>query len=79
MEDRVVEITATEKNKEKRFKWIEDSLWNNIECTDIRIMGVPEGEERKGKKTLEEIIVEDFPDMGEETLKLRKRRESHTG
>ena len=42
-------------------------------------MGVPEGEERKGKKTLEEIIVEDFPDMGEETLKLRKRRESHTG
>ena len=47
----------------------EDSLkdlWDNIKCTNIRIIGVPEGEEReKGlEKIFEEIIVENFPNMG---------------
>ena len=41
----------------------EDSLrdhWDNIKCTNIRIIGVPEGEEReKGPEEIfEEIIVE---------------------
>ena len=49
----------------------EDSLrdlWDNIKCNDIHIIGVPEGEEReKGpKKISEEIIVENFPNMGKE-------------
>ena len=49
----------------------EDSLrdlWDNTTCTNIRIIGVPEGEEReKGpKKIFEEIIVENFPNMGKE-------------
>ena len=49
----------------------EDSLrdlWDNIKRNNIRIMGVPEGEERqKGpKKIFEEIIVENFPNMGKE-------------
>ena len=49
----------------------EDSLrdlWDNIKCTNIRITGVPEGEEReKGpEKIFEEIIVENFPNMGKE-------------
>ena len=49
----------------------EDSLrdlWDNIECNNIHIIGVPEGEEReKGpEKIFEEIIVEDFPNMGKE-------------
>ena len=49
----------------------EDSLrdlWDNIKCTKIHIIGVPEGEEReKGpKKIFEEIIVENFPNMGKE-------------
>ena len=41
---------------------------DNIKETNIRIIGVPEGEEReKGlKKIFEEIIVEDFPNMGKE-------------
>ena len=46
-----VEITATEQNiKKKRMKRNEDSLrglWNNINCTDIHIIGVPEGEKKK--------------------------------
>ena len=70
-EDRRVEFTATEQNKEKRMKRNEDSLrdlWDNIKSTNIRIIGVPEGEEReKGhEKMFEGIIVKKFPNMGKE-------------
>ena len=49
----------------------EDSLrdlWDNTKCNNIRIIGVPEGEEReKGpEKIFEEIIVKNFPNMGKE-------------
>ena len=50
LENRMVEITATEQNIEKRMKRNEDSLrdlWDNIKCTNICIIGVPEGEERE--------------------------------
>ena len=65
----MLEFTAAEQNKEKRMKRNEDSLrnlWDNIKCNNIRIIGVPEGEEReKGpKKIFKEIIVENFPNMG---------------
>ena len=64
LEDRMVEFTAAEQTKEKRMKRNEDSLrdlWDNIKH-NIRIIGVPEGEEReKGpEKIFEEIIVENF-------------------
>ena len=38
LEDKIVEITTAEQNKEKRKKTIEDSLrdfWDNIKCTNI--------------------------------------------
>ena len=38
LEDKIVEITTTEQNKEKRMKRIEDSLrdrWDNIKHTNI--------------------------------------------
>ena len=49
----------------------EDSLrdlWDNIKHNNIRIIGVPEGEEReKGRdKIFEENTVENFPNMGKE-------------
>ena len=71
LEDRMVEFTAAEQNKEKRMRRNEDSLrnlWDNIKCNNIRIIGVAEGEEReKGpEKIFEEIIVENFPNMGKE-------------
>ena len=49
----------------------EDSLrdlWDNIKHNNIHIIGVPEGEERqKGpEKISEDIIVENFPNMGKE-------------
>ena len=68
-----MEITTAEQNKEKRMKRIEDSLrelWDNIKCMNIRIIGVPEEEEkRKGtEKIFEEIRVENFPNMGKEIV-----------
>ena len=50
LEDDIVEITTAGQNKEKRRKRIEDSLrdlWDNIKHTNIRIIGVPEKEEKK--------------------------------
>ena len=45
LEDKMVEITSEEQNKVKRMKRIEESLrdlWDNIKCTNIWIIGVPE-------------------------------------
>ena len=73
LEDKIVEITNAEQNKEKRIKRIEDSLrdpWDNIKCTNTRIIGVPEEEQKKNgvKKIFEEIIFENFPNMGKEIV-----------
>ena len=46
----MVKITAEEENKVKRMKRTENSLrdlWDNIKCTNIQIIGVPEEEEKK--------------------------------
>ena len=55
------------------MKRIEDGLrdlWDNIKCTNIQILGVPEEEEKKKgtEKIFEEIIVEKFPNMGKEVV-----------
>ena len=73
LENRMMEITDMEKNKEKRMKRNEDSLrglWDNIKRTNIRIIGIPEEEEKKKgtEKIFEEIIVENFPNMGKEIV-----------
>ena len=84
LEDKIVKIITTEQNKEKRMRRIEDrlrDLWDNIKRTNIQIKRVP-GEEEKKKgteKIFEEIIIENFPNMGNEIIKSRKHRESHTG
>ena len=68
-----MEITTIEQNKEKRMKRIEDSLrdlWDNIKHTNILIIGFPKEEEKKKgtEKIFEEIIVENFPNMGKERV-----------
>ena len=84
LEDKIMEITTAEQNKEKRMKRTEDNLrdlWDNIKCNNIRIIGVPQEEEKKKgtEKIFEETIIENFPNMGKEIIKSRKSRESHTG
>ena len=50
-----------------------DSLtdpWDNIKPTNICIIGVPEGEEKKKRpeKIFEEILAENFPNMGKKIV-----------
>ena len=63
MEDRRVETNEAEGKKEKRINRNKDNLrdlWDNVKQANIRIMGVPEEEDKKNghEKILEEIIVE---------------------
>ena len=60
----------------------EDSLrdlWDNTEYTDICIIGVLEGEERKKgpENIFEDVIAENFP--GKETVPQVQEAQSHTG
>ena len=69
VEDRMVEINEAERKKEKRIKRNEDNLrhlWDNVKCPNIRIIGVPEEEDKKKshEKILEVIIVENFLKWG---------------
>ena len=55
------------------MKRTEDSLtdlWDSIKCTNLRIIGFPEEEEKKKvyEKIFEEIIVENFPNMEKEIV-----------
>ena len=59
MEDRVVEITAMEKNKEIIMKRTEKSLrglLHNIKHTNFGIVGGPKGEERERERPRENIL-----------------------
>ena len=61
------------KKKKKRIKRNEDNLrelWDNVKCPNICITGVTEDEDKKKghEKSLEEIIVENFPKMGKEII-----------
>ena len=58
--------------KEKRIKRNKDhlrDLWGNVKSPNIRIIGIPEEDKKKGhEKILEELIVENFPKMGKEIV-----------
>ena len=58
-----MEITTAEQNKEKRKKRIEENLrdfWDNIKHINVRIIWVPEEEEKKKvpEKIFEQITAE---------------------
>ena len=68
-----MEIMDAEQKREKRLKTNEESLrelWDNVKCTHICIIGVPEGEEREKEteKIFQEITAKNFPNMGKEPL-----------
>jgi len=54
--------------KKKRIKRNEDNLsdlWDNVKSPNIRIIGIPEEDKKKGhEKILEEVIAKNFPEMG---------------
>ena len=92
VEDRMVGINEAERRKEKIIKRNEDNLrdlWDNVKCPNIRIIGVPEEEDKKKdhEKILEKIIFENFPKNGEgnrhpsprnpESSKLDKSKAEH--
>ena len=54
----------------KRIEHSLRDLWDNIKHTNIRIIWVPEEEEKKKgtEKIFEKIIVENFPNMGKEIV-----------
>ena len=57
------------KKNEKNEANLRD-LWDNIKCTNIFIINVPEGEEKeKGPEEIfEEILAENFPNMGKKIV-----------
>ena len=64
----MVEINESERKQEKRIKRNEDNLrdlWGNVQCPNIRNIGVQEEEDKKkDHEKILEIIVEKVPKMG---------------
>ena len=79
-----MEITAVEQKREKRLKTNDESLrepWDNIKHTNIRIIGVPEGEEREEgtEKLFQERTAENLRNVGKEPLTpIQEANEYHT-
>ena len=60
-----------EKNEETRIQKNEErlrNLWDNFKCSNIRITGVPEGEEQQQEieNVFEQIMKENFPNLAKE-------------
>ena len=73
VENRMVKINESKRKKEKQIKRNDENLrdlWDNVKGPNIRIIGVPEEEDKKKdhEKILEEIIVENFPKIGKEII-----------
>ena len=72
------------KKKLKRIKGNEDSLrdlWGNIKCIHICIIRTLEGGERQKQpeKIFEEIIAENFPNVGKEIVNQVQEAQGVTG
>ena len=70
LEDKTLDITSEEQNKVKRTEDSLRDLWDNIRRNNIRIIGIPEVDEKKKvyEKGFEETIVENFPNIKEEIV-----------
>ena len=72
-----------EKNEETRIQKNEErlrNLWDNFKCSNVQIIGVPEGkeEEQEIENLFEQIVKENFPNLAKEIdfQEARKHRES---
>ena len=81
LEDKVMEKEEAEKKRDKKIQEYEGKireLSDTLKRNNIRIIGIPEEEERgKGAEgVLEEIIAENFPELGrKKALKSKRHRE----
>ena len=71
LEDRNTDMLQMEEERELRLKRNEERLReisDSIRKCNIRIMGIPEGEERERgtERLFKEIIAENFPNLGKE-------------
>ena len=58
-----------EQNEETRIPKSEErftNLWDNLKRSNIRIIGVPEGEEQNIENIFEQIMKENFPNLAKE-------------
>ena len=64
----IINEAEREKMRIKRHEENLRDLWDDVKCPNIQIIVVPEEDDKKKghEKTFEEIIVENFPKMGEE-------------
>ena len=73
LEDKVEKNTQNEQEKEKRLRKNEEGLkemQDNMKCNNIRIIGMPEGEEEEqGIENLsEKVMMENFPNLRREKV-----------
>ena len=56
--------------KKREFKKVKSltNLWDNLKCSNIRMIGVPEGEEEEQEieNLFEQIMKENFPNLAKE-------------
>ena len=76
-----MEITQTGQQTENQMKKRESNirdLWDNIKWANLRIIGIPEGEEKeKGVENIfEEIITGNFPNLKETDFKIQEAQRS---
>ena len=68
------------KQEFKKMRGLGSNLWDNFKCSNIRIIGVPEGEEEEQEieKLFEKIMKENLPNLVKEIdfRKSSKPRES---
>ena len=68
MENKVEKYTQMEQEKEKRLRKNEQvlrELQDNMKCNNIRIIGIPEGEEEEQgiENLFEKVMMENFPNV----------------
>ena len=73
LEDKVEKNTQKEQEKEKRIRKNEEGLrefQDNMKCNNIRIIGIPEGEEEEQgiENLFEKVMMENFPNLMREKV-----------
>ena len=72
LEDKVEKNTQKEQEKEKRLRKNEEvirEMQDNMKRNNIRIIGIPEGEEEQGIENLfEKVMMENFPNLMREKV-----------